>query len=348
MIPINKNSADPFYRYKMPPLNVIREGKQGNPRTIILNFVNVCEYLKRSPVLIKQYFIYQLSVQIKRKRDQLVINGEVAAEILQDILYQCINLLLLCGQCCNPETGIRLNEQRKKEIVQQGSSSLKCCKNLNGQNLDGQSKNLNEESNKECNDSSEEDESDLVLECYACGAVTAIRSNHKIVGFILKNRDCVEEQTYYKEINGAGTTMVRTMATTGLGVTGRSSTSGASNGYSTIPVNNESVNDAPSKTIHNFRNIIEQAFEKNHFLILNNLEEPLKIKENRLKFFEILEQYSVQNENVQNIGRVFEVLKKFLVNSEFDYFRKRSKVVQKKESVRIRNILSNYVDYKDN
>lgn len=329
MIPINRKSADPFYRYKMPPLHVIREGKQGNPRSIIMNFLPVCDSLRRSPELIKQFFIYQLSVQIKMKNDKLVINGEIKGDILQDILYQFIDLLLICRQCDNPETSIRTmgecdnpetftrtREECNQDFTEGGTENESGYDSVghgteDGARHDGVEQNENEPDHQHG--------SGLVLECYACGAITPIRSNHKIISYILKNQACLEgENRHYVGMERDG---------------------GVKSLEGTAMSQNEQVSY--------FRSVVERVFDRGEYALLKDLEQALKKEEGRVQFFEVLEEYSVKNDIVQNIGRVFDVLREFLTGTDFEYFKKRSRVVHKKESVRIRNILSNYVDYKE-
>ena len=102
-ISINKAEADdPFYRYKMPPLELRNKGN----KTVIMNLDEVAASVDRPPAMIMAHFKSQLGTGIECSGDRFIINGIHKVETLQEILYHFISNYVLCRQCLNPETTI--------------------------------------------------------------------------------------------------------------------------------------------------------------------------------------------------------------------------------------------------
>ncbi|KRH95294.1 eukaryotic translation initiation factor eIF-5 [Pseudoloma neurophilia] len=366
LIPINRDSTDPFYRYKMPPLSIIREGRQGNPRTLIINFLTVCDSLKRQPGLIKQFYNYQLSVQIKYLNGRLILNGEFNHEILQNCLYQFINMLIICKHCDNPETTIKLSsdvvDERNQEQIflkEQKTSGSEIKDDFeNNSEIKDVSENDSDSKNGVVNEDDldydsycdSEDEPPLSLVCYACGGVTPVKSNHKIIQYIIKNPDC--NTVSYKD------DIIEDIAIDGLNIDDttskdltRKDTIKKEDATNQDPTNEDisskNMNSEPIGTEY-FNRQLTDCLKEDDFSPLTNLKDILKDVCHRTVFFECLEQFVVQNDIVSSLlGQIFKILSKILPESHFEYFRKKSKVIQKKESVRIRNILGNFVNYKE-
>ncbi len=106
------DSDDPFYRYKMPQIEITHNLKQR--RTLIQNIVAVGKALGRDPKMIGKYLAKSLSTQVKYKRSVLEINGLKEQNELQDILQIFINKWVLCQKCQNPETDLDKNEMNCK------------------------------------------------------------------------------------------------------------------------------------------------------------------------------------------------------------------------------------------
>lgn len=305
MIPINKNSTDPFYRYKMPPLRVNREGKQGNPRSLINNFLTISESLKRKPELIKQYFSYQLSVQIKLN-EKLVLNGEFTPDSLQNTLYSFIDLLLICSHCENPETAIKITNDPKF---------------------------LQDEDEESCDDDFSGEM--VYLECYACGKKTVINSSHKIIHYILKNPDVIEFDCYKSdellENNENGTSLSSPLS------------SGIASDEATLL---SQYNNSKDKKAF-FEDFFTEILKKSEYEKITLIKPILQEKESQTPFFSVLEKNIVDHNLYSDIGDISSILCRFMKNTDFSYFKTKSKVIQKKESVRIRNMLGNHVDFRD-
>jgi len=112
------NINDLFYRYKMSPLNVV---KQRN-KTVIDNLNKVAADLDREPKIIIDYFKKKFNTSFTYKCDILSTPTDITYEKFESVLREFIELYVLCGTCKLPETEITLN---KDKIL----LNCKCCYN---------------------------------------------------------------------------------------------------------------------------------------------------------------------------------------------------------------------------
>ncbi|SCU96590.1 LAFA_0G07074g1_1 [Lachancea sp. 'fantastica'] len=107
-INICRDNNDPFYRYKMPPLQAKVEGRGNGIKTAVLNVADVARALNRPSPYIVKYFGFELGAQtsISVDKDRYLVNGSHEPAKLQDVLDKFISSFVLCGSCKNPETEI--------------------------------------------------------------------------------------------------------------------------------------------------------------------------------------------------------------------------------------------------
>lgn len=107
-INICRDNHDPFYRYKMPPIQAKVEGRGNGIKTAVLNISDVARSLNRPAPYIIKYFGFELGAQtsISVEKDRYLVNGSHQPSKLQDVLDGFINKFVLCGSCKNPETEI--------------------------------------------------------------------------------------------------------------------------------------------------------------------------------------------------------------------------------------------------
>ncbi|SCV03912.1 LANO_0G07008g1_1 [Lachancea nothofagi CBS 11611] len=107
-INICRDNNDPFYRYKMPPLQAKVEGRGNGIKTAVLNVADVARALNRPSPYIVKYFGFELGAQtsISVDKDRYLVNGAHEPAKLQDVLDKFISSFVLCGSCKNPETEI--------------------------------------------------------------------------------------------------------------------------------------------------------------------------------------------------------------------------------------------------
>lgn len=109
-INIWRENTDPFYRYKMPPIQAKVEGRGNGIKTAIPNLSEVARSLARPPAYVVKYFGYELGAQtsFKEEEDRYLVNGAHGQSELQDSLDGFIIKFVLCGACKNPETQIQI------------------------------------------------------------------------------------------------------------------------------------------------------------------------------------------------------------------------------------------------
>jgi translation initiation factor 5 len=119
---VNRNVQDAFYRYKMPRLQAKVEGKGNGIKTVIVNMVDVARALGRPPTYVTKYFGCELGAQTQFdiKNERYIVNGSHDAAKMQDMLDGFIKKYVLCAQCENPETVLKI----KKNMI---GASCKAC-----------------------------------------------------------------------------------------------------------------------------------------------------------------------------------------------------------------------------
>lgn len=122
-INICRDNTDPFYRYKMPPIQSKVEGRGNGIKTVIVNLNEVARALGRPPIYVLKFFGYELGALTNESQDRYLINGVHEAGELQDSLDGFINKFVLCASCKNPETEIQI----KKGLLQR---DCKACGHL--------------------------------------------------------------------------------------------------------------------------------------------------------------------------------------------------------------------------
>ncbi|OBA23264.1 hypothetical protein METBIDRAFT_76307 [Metschnikowia bicuspidata var. bicuspidata NRRL YB-4993] len=109
-INICRDNTDPFYRYKMPPIQAKVEGRGNGIKTAIPNLSEVARALGRPSPYVVKFFGYEMGAQttFKEDDDRYLVNGSHMQSELQDCLDGFINKFVLCGSCKNPETQIQI------------------------------------------------------------------------------------------------------------------------------------------------------------------------------------------------------------------------------------------------
>ena len=136
---VNRQIQDAFYRYKMPRLQAKVEGKGNGVKTVIPNMADIARALGRPPTCkyfhVKKitccrqinfteffphiadptkYFGCELGAQTQFdfKNERFIVNGSHDAAKLQDMLDGFIRKFVLCENCDNPETDIKVHAKR--------------------------------------------------------------------------------------------------------------------------------------------------------------------------------------------------------------------------------------------
>lgn len=114
LINVRRDVSDAFYRYKMERLQTKVEGKGNGIKTVVVNVASVAGSLARPASYIIKYFGFELGAMTRDdiKDDRWIINGAHEAGKLQDHLDGFINKFVLCKNCKNPETDVKIDNDR--------------------------------------------------------------------------------------------------------------------------------------------------------------------------------------------------------------------------------------------
>lgn len=102
------NSSDPFYRYKMPALQIINS----RGKTVIKNLDDVAKSLQRDPNEILKMFAFKRGTSPIIRKSGYALNGKFELSDLKSDLDQYIDAFILCKVCGNPETDYEKSNKR--------------------------------------------------------------------------------------------------------------------------------------------------------------------------------------------------------------------------------------------
>jgi translation initiation factor 5 len=109
--------SDPFYRYTMTKLNVIRQKN----KTIIDNLETICQDLERDSLLLVSYFKKKFNSSFNYKDNVLsTTRTNITYQDFEKVLREFIENFVLCEKCKLPET---ILQQNSNEIL----LNCKCC-----------------------------------------------------------------------------------------------------------------------------------------------------------------------------------------------------------------------------
>ncbi|WFD22028.1 eukaryotic translation initiation factor 5 [Malassezia equina] len=104
IVNIRRDVDDKFYRYRMPLLEIKIEGRGNGIKTVVPNMSDIAHPTK--------YFGSELGAQtvIDEKSDRYIVNGAHDAARLRELLDGFIDKFVLCGECKNPETDLKIRD----------------------------------------------------------------------------------------------------------------------------------------------------------------------------------------------------------------------------------------------
>lgn len=101
---------DAFYRYKMPIMDIVVEGRGNGVKTKINNIDAVAKALDRPSCMIMRC----MSASLGTSTNANVLRGHHTPKTLTTVLSKFIDEYVLCSNCTNPETTMRLNTSHDK------------------------------------------------------------------------------------------------------------------------------------------------------------------------------------------------------------------------------------------
>ncbi|PWN91897.1 hypothetical protein FA10DRAFT_300462 [Acaromyces ingoldii] len=112
VVNIRRDVDDKFYRYRMPLLQTKIEGRGNGIKTVIPNMADIARALSRPPTYPTKFFGFELGAQTSsdEKNDRFIVNGAHDAEAMRKLLDGFIDKFVLCGDCKNPETDLKITK----------------------------------------------------------------------------------------------------------------------------------------------------------------------------------------------------------------------------------------------
>lgn len=122
VVNIRRDVDDKFYRYRMPLLQTKIEGRGNGIKTVVPNMSDIARALSRPPTYPTKFFGFELGAQTTsdEKNDRYIINGAHQADQLRSLLDDFIDKFVLCADCKNPETDLK--------VPKDGSKIMRDCK----------------------------------------------------------------------------------------------------------------------------------------------------------------------------------------------------------------------------
>ena len=102
LINMNGDLTDMFYRYKMPQVNIIKQGAF----YAFTNIEELCKkkYLNRNILDIKKYLNKYFSTNWSYKNNNFITSAPVTQQRLQQSIFDYVNKFICCSVCNSPET----------------------------------------------------------------------------------------------------------------------------------------------------------------------------------------------------------------------------------------------------
>lgn len=112
VVNIRRDVDDQFYRYRMPLLQTKIEGRGNGIKTVVSNMSDIARALSRPPTYPTKFFGFELGAQTTsdEKTDRYIVNGAHQADHLRGLLDSFIDKFVLCGNCKNPETELKVKK----------------------------------------------------------------------------------------------------------------------------------------------------------------------------------------------------------------------------------------------
>lgn len=89
-------------RFEPPKLEFFTEGN----KTIIKNFLVICDKLRRTNEMVSKYFSKELAVPVTIEGDRLILQRKLMYDTLNRKLEEYITRYVVCKECKRPDTNV--------------------------------------------------------------------------------------------------------------------------------------------------------------------------------------------------------------------------------------------------
>lgn len=100
-------------RFEMPEASGLIEGN----KTIITNFKQICDYLRRKPEHLAKFLQRELATPAQIENDRLVMQRKIQSSRINDKIKEYVQEFVQCKECKKPDT----------ELVKQGEFLFVHC-----------------------------------------------------------------------------------------------------------------------------------------------------------------------------------------------------------------------------
>ncbi|MCD6227139.1 translation initiation factor IF-2 subunit beta [Candidatus Micrarchaeota archaeon] len=98
-------------RFEIPKLDIIQQSS----KTIIRNFIQACEKIRREPQYVAKYLSRELAVPTTISNNTLILFGKFNDKIINSKFERYVKKYVICPECGKPDT--KIIEQDKVKIL---------------------------------------------------------------------------------------------------------------------------------------------------------------------------------------------------------------------------------------
>lgn len=109
-LPEKKSSGE---RFEMPNAEVLLQG----PKTLIRNYEDICQRLRRDPQEFAKYLSKELAAPSSREAGRLVLQGKFNQRVINEKIQNYVNTRVLCKECGRPDTRLETVERGLQQMV---------------------------------------------------------------------------------------------------------------------------------------------------------------------------------------------------------------------------------------
>lgn len=117
---MNRNTTDIHYRYKMPSVKITNAGRGIGTFTIIDNLEDIAKSINHPAEVLLKFLGIAIGAAVNFEKKS--INGTHTEKVVQDNIFNYIELFCFCSICKIPEVTPYLNKISKKNV----QIKLKC------------------------------------------------------------------------------------------------------------------------------------------------------------------------------------------------------------------------------
>jgi translation initiation factor 2 subunit 2 len=94
-------------RFEIPKIEGHFEGK----KTILTNFSNIAEHIRRNPEHFQKYLLKELAASGQREKDRLVLNMKVPSAKINQKVEDYVKEFVICKECGKPDTELKKEDR---------------------------------------------------------------------------------------------------------------------------------------------------------------------------------------------------------------------------------------------